>query len=217
MTPTDKALQEAILKELEWDPKVDAAHVGVAVKEGAVILSGYVSSYSERWAAVQAAERVYGVRALADEIKVKLSSSSVRDDDELAEEIARTLKWNTLVPSTVKAEVRKGFVTLVGEVDWSYQRQEAERGIRNIEGITGVTNLIKVKPAAKAKEVEELIKDAIKRAADLDARQIWVTSSNGTIELHGHVHSVWEKKVAEEAALKAPGVQKVENKLVVIP
>jgi len=216
-TPTDKALQEAIIKELEWDPKVDAAHVGVAAKDGAVILSGYVSSYSEKWAAVRAAERVYGVRAVADEIKVKLPSSKVRDDDALAEEIARILKWNTLVPDTVKAEVRKGFVTLRGEAEWGYQRQEAERAIRNVEGVADVTNLITVKPAVTAKVVQDRIKDAINRAADLDARQIQITTTNGTVALHGHVHSLWEKKIAEQAALSAPGVKKVENKLTVIP
>jgi osmotically-inducible protein OsmY len=141
----------------------------------------------------------------------------VQDDEEIAQEVARTLKWNTLLPDTVRAEIRNGFVTLTGEVEWSYQRSEAERAIRNIRSITGVTNLIKVKPRVKAEEIEERIKDAIERAADLDARQIWVSTSNGTVELHGHVHSLWEKKVAEEAAASAPGVQKVENKLAVIP
>ena len=213
----DKTIQEAVMRELEWDPKLNAAHIGVAVKDGAVTLTGHVSSYSEKLEAVRAAERVYGVRAIADELKVKLPASSRRDDTDVAAEIARELEWNTLVPDTVTAEVRNGTVTLRGEVEWPYQRDEAERVVRDLKGVTGVTNLITVKPRVKSADIEQRIKEAIERAAELDANQIWVTTTNGTVHLHGHVHSVYEKRIAEEAAKSAPGVVKVDNEIVVTP
>ena len=216
-TTSDKGLQEAVMRELEWDPMVDESHVGVFVKDGAVTLTGHVSSYSEKWSAVRAAERVHGVRAVADEIEVKLPSSSVRDDSDIAEAIARSLRWNTLVPDTVEAEVRNGVVTLRGEVEWNYQRKEAERAIRNITGVKGVTDLITIKPKLKSTEIEQRIMDALRRSAELDARQITVITRNGTVELHGQVHSLHEKKIAGEAAASAPGVAYVENDLVVMP
>jgi osmotically-inducible protein OsmY len=215
----DKSLQEAVMKELEWDPKVDAAHIGVSVKDGAVTLSGHVSSYSEKFAAVRAAERVFGVKAVADEIEVRLPGSSIRDDSDLAEQIARVLRWNTNVPDTVEAEVRDGWVTLRGEVEWSYQRDAAKRAVRDLTGVKGVTNLITVKPHVKPTpaEVERRIAEAIERQASLDARSIWATTSNGTVHLHGTVHSVWERRVAEQAAASAAGVEKVEDHIVVTP
>jgi osmotically-inducible protein OsmY len=216
---SDKTLKEAVMRELEWDPSVEAAHIGVIAKDGAVTLTGKVPTYSQKWAAVRAAERVFGVRAVADELEVKLSSLNTRDDQDIAEQIARTFEWSTTVPDTVEAEVRKGWVTLKGDVDWSYQRDEAERAIRHITGVTGVSNLIVVKPKVKPKpaDVEKRIEEAITREADLDARRIWVTTHNGTAELHGTVHSFWEKRLAEQAAASAPGVAKVENLLAVTP
>lgn len=217
LSTSEKALKVEVERELEWDPMVNESSVGVFVKNGAVTLTGHVSSYSEKWAAVRAAERVYGVRAVADEIKVELPTSSVRDDVDIAQAVARTLRWNTLVPEDVKAEIRNGVVTLRGEVEWSYQRNEAERAVRNITGVTGVTNLIVVKPKVKAAEIEKRIAEALQRHAELDARQIRVTARNGTVEIHGHVHSLHEKKIAEQAAASAPGIVNVENKLVVTP
>jgi osmotically-inducible protein OsmY len=217
LSTSDKTLKEEVEHELEWDPMVNESHVGVFVKNGAVTLTGHVSSYSEKWAAVRAAERVHGVRAVADEVKVELPTSSLRDDVDIAQAVARTLRWNTLVPEDVKAEVRNGVVTLRGEVEWSYQRNEAERAVRNITGVTGVTNLIVVKPKVKAADIEKRISEALQRHAELDARQIRVSTQNGTVELHGQVHSLHEKKIAERAAASAPGIVSVENKLVVAP
>jgi osmotically-inducible protein OsmY len=213
----DKQLRDEVMRELEWDPEVDATHVGVSVKDGAVTLAGHVSSYSERLAAVRAAERVYGVKAVADELEVKLPGTSSRDDTEVAEAIAQVLRWNTLVPDTVKAEVRQGMVTLRGDVDWTYQRMAAERAVRDVKGVKGVTNLITVKPRAKPEDIEQRIAEAIRRAANMDARQIWVTTNNGTAVLHGTVHSLYEKKIAEQEAASAPGVSKVDNQIVVVP
>jgi osmotically-inducible protein OsmY len=214
---SDKALQEAVMRELEWDPSVDAAHIGVIARDGAVTLTGHVPSFAQKWAAVRAAERVFGVRAVADELKVKLPGESTRDDEEIAEQIARTLRWNTMVPQTVTAEVRRGLVTLRGEVEWSYQKDEAERAVRNITGVVGVNNLITVKPKTKPADVQRRIAEALSREADLDARRISVTTSDGTVELHGTVRSFSEKRLAEQAAASAPGVSKVENKLAVVP
>lgn len=215
----DKTLQEAVMRELEWDPQVDAAHIGVSAKGGAVTLTGHVSSYAEKLAAVRAAERVYGVKAVADKIEVKLPGASKRDDSELAEEIARELSWNNVVPDTVEAEVRNGFVTLRGEVEWAYQRDAAERAVKYVTGVNGVTNLIVVKPPVKPDpaKIKERVADAIKRMADLDARSIWATTENGTVHLHGTVHTFYERKLAEEAAKAAPGVTKVENEIAVVP
>jgi osmotically-inducible protein OsmY len=213
----DKTLQTAVVQELEWDPQVNAAHVGVIAKEGAITLTGHVSSYAEKSAAVRAAERVYGVRAIADEIEVKLPSSSKVDDSDIAEAIAHTLRWNVLVPETVDVEVRDGSVTLHGTVEWNYERDAAERAVKSVKGVKGVTNLIKVTSKVKPYEVKRRIEEAIERAASLDARGISVSTTNGTVHLRGTVRSLFEKKVAESAAKAAPGVKEVDNDLVVTP
>ena len=213
----DKALQDAVIEELEWDPELDSAHIGVAAKDGAVTLSGHVSNYAEKWAAVKAAERVAGVVAVADELEVRLPSSSMRDDTDIAESIARALRSHVSVPDTVDAEVRNGFVTLRGEVDWSYQRDAAERVARTTMGVKGVSNLITLKAKVKPAQIEQRIADAIKRMANLDASQITVTATDGTVHLHGRVHSWYEKRLAEQEAKSAPGVSKVDNQITVVP
>jgi osmotically-inducible protein OsmY len=213
----DKALQEAVIEELEWDPEVDSAHIGVVAKDGAVTLTGYVSNYAEKWAAVKAAERVAGVIAVADELEVRLPSTSQRDDTDIAESIAQALRSHVSIRDSVTAEVRHGFVTLRGEVDWSYQREEAERVARNTVGVKGVTNLITVKPRVKPEQIEQRIANAIQRMANLDANQITVTTSNGTVHLSGRVHSWYEKRLAEQEAKSAPGVTKVDNQITVVP
>jgi osmotically-inducible protein OsmY len=213
----DKALQEAVIEELEWDPELDSAHIGVAAKGGAVTLTGHVSSYAEKWAAVRAAERVAGVVAVADELEVKLPGSSMRDDTDIAESIARTLRSHVSVPASVDAEVEHGFVTLRGEVDWSYQRDAAERVVRNVLGVKGVSNLITLNAKVKPAQIEQRIADAIKRMANLDANQITVTATDGTVHLHGRVHSWYEKRLAEQEAKSAPGVSKVDNQITVVP
>jgi osmotically-inducible protein OsmY len=167
-------------------------------------------------AAVRAAERVTGVKAVVDELEVKLPSSQVRDDAELGEMIARTLRWNALLPDTIEAEVRKGVVTLKGEVEWNYQRHTAERAVRDITGVRSVINLIAVKPRVKADDVRRRIADTIKRNAALDANAIEVETTNGSVHLEGTVHSLWEKRMAEQAAASAPGVKEVDNDLTVV-
>lgn len=213
----DKELQEAVMEELEWDPEFDSAHIGVAASDGAVTLSGHVESYAEKTAAVRAAERVQGVFAVANEMEVRLPSSSVRDDTDIAESIARALRWHTSVPrDAVDAEVRDGWVTLRGELDWSYERQAAERVVRDTRGVRGVSNLITLKTRPKPDQIERRIGDAIKRMASLDANQIHVTTTDGTVRLRGKVHSWYEKRLAEREASAAPGVTKVDNQITVV-
>jgi len=216
---TDKTVEEAVRRELEWDPKVSADHLGVTAKDGAIVLMGAVSSNAERLAAVKAAERVYGVRTVADETTVELPQANVAGDAEIAETIARQLQWNTVVPDSVQAEVRNGFVTLRGTVEWSYQRDEAERPIHLVRGIYLVTNLITVEPRAElaAEDLEQRVHDAIGRMADLDARSIGVAASDGTVHLQGSVHSLADRRIAEYAAASAPGVRDVKNDIVVTP
>ncbi len=215
---SDKTMRDSVTRELEWDPMLDADRIGVSAKDGAIVLSGHVPAYAHKRAAVRAAERVYGVRAVADEIEVKLSGSSVRDDADIAEEITRLMKWNMAIPDAVKAEASRGIVTLRGEVEWGYQRSEAERAIRYLGGVRSVNNQITIKPhSPKPADVEDRVSEAIERMADLDARSVWVTTSNGTVHLHGHVHSFAERRIAKRAAESAPGVAKVENYVYVTP
>jgi osmotically-inducible protein OsmY len=209
----DKALRDAVMRELEWDPAVDAAHIGVAAKDGAVTLSGHVSSYAQKWAALRAAERVEGVVAVVDDLVIELPGRSVRDDVDIATDIAHRLRSNVSVPDTVDAEVRDGHVTLRGEVEWSYQREAAEREVRNTYGVTGITNLITIKPKVKPQEIERRIADAIERMADLDAQRIHVSLDDGTVHLRGRVHTWYEKRLAEREAASAPGVTHVDNQI----
>jgi len=215
----DKTMQEAVASELLWDPKITSDDIRVSASDNAVTLTGHVESYGERSAAVLAAERVYGVKAVADELEVRLPSSGHRDDTEIAEEIARERHWNMWFPDSIDAEVRDGHVTLHGEVDWLYQRAEAERAVQHLAGVRGVTNLLTVKPRVQPDTggVRQRVEDAIERMADLDARSIRVTMADSTVHLHGHVHSLAERHIAEQAAEAAPGVTAVVNDLTVTP
>lgn len=213
----DANLQQAVQEELQWEPRVEAAHLGVAASGGAVTLTGDVASYSQKIAAVEAAERVYGVTSVADQITVKIPDETARDDTQIAEAAADALKLNTLVPAAVQAEVRDGFITLRGAVEYHYQRTNAEEAVRYLLGVRGVVNEIIVQPRIKPRAVKQEIGDSFRRNALLDARQITVTASDGTAHLYGHVHSIAEKRAASTAALNAPGVVAVDNDLRVTP
>jgi VCBS repeat-containing protein len=216
---SDNALGDAVRSELEWDPKVDQTHIGVAAADGAVTLTGYVRSYAQEHAAVRAAERIYGVRAVADELEVRLPQPFKRSDTEIAEEISRQGEWNTLIPKGVNAEVKNGAVTLRGEVEWAYQRDATEHAIRHLTGVRSVTNLITVRPSGKAEssEIKERVEDAIGRQANVDAHSISVTTENAAVRLQGRVRSLAESRAAVKAAEAAPGVTRVENDLIVRP
>jgi osmotically-inducible protein OsmY len=215
---TDSEIREDIIRELRWDPQVpDPDAVGVAVKDGAVTLTGHTPTYAAKLAAAQAAERVYGVKAVANDIKVKLAGEP-RDDTDIAQSIAHTLEWNVQVPADrVKARVQAGWVTLEGHVDHDFERREVERMVRHVRGVIGVTDSITVEPPASASVVEEEIEEAFKREAEIDARHIRIEVSDHTAKLYGHVHSMHEVSAARAAAASAPGVAAVENHLVVSP
>ena len=215
---TDSEIREDVIKELQWEPRVSNPEaIGVAVVDGAVTLTGHVSSYAEKLAAARAAERVSGVRAVANEIEVRLLDDK-RDDGDIARAIAHILEWNTNIPEDrVKARVEHGWVTLEGVVDHAYERDEVERMVRHVRGVIGVTNSIEVRPKVTAKEVEKRIAETFKRHAELDANNIRVEVSDHTARLYGHVHSIHEAEVAQEAAAAAPGVARVESYLSVLP
>jgi osmotically-inducible protein OsmY len=192
--------------------------IGVAVKGGVVTLIGIVDSYVKKWAAEQAVQRVRGVQAIANDIEVRLPSADRRTDSDVAAAAVQALEWNTLVPDDrIKVTVSKGWVTLRGDVEWQYQRREAERVVRKLTGVTGVSNLITVRPSATPSELEKRIKQALVRAAATEARNITVTVDGDRIVLDGTVRSWMEKYEAERVAWSAPGVATVENRIVLKP
>ena len=210
----DRSPELDIEAELESDPRVGANHLGVSVNHRAVALSGVASSYSEKWAALQAAECEYG---LAEQIQVRLPDADVQDDTKVAEAIERSFRTHTHIPSTVQAEVRDGAVTLSGHVRWNTQRSEAERLTRNIIGVSDVVDRITLKPMASSSDIQTPGSAALKRNADLDARSIWATAHDGTVRLYGHVHSFHDRQAAEHAAFAAPGVTSVDNQITIQP
>jgi osmotically-inducible protein OsmY len=215
---TDSEIRDDVINELRWDPQVtDPDAIGVAVADGAVTLTGHVSTYAEKLATARAAERVYGVKAVANELQVKLPGTA-RDDTDIAKAIAHVLEWNVQVPEgRVHARVQGGWVTLDGEVDYDFQRREVERMVRQVGGVIGVTDLITVKPPASPEKVQAVIENAFKREAEIDARHIKVEVSDHTATLYGHVHSLHEASAARAAAASAPGVAAVESHLLVSP
>jgi osmotically-inducible protein OsmY len=213
---TDTQLRQDVLDELEWEPSIDANQIGVAVHNGVVTLTGAVPSYTERLAAERAAGRVSGVRAIAEEIEVKLPSSSQRNDTEIAEAVVNALKWNPLVKQPIKVRVEDGVVTLTGDVDWNYQRDSAKHAVENLTGVRRIVNLIKLHARPSVAGVKEKIEKAFERAANLDAAQIQVETHDGEVTLKGKVRSWIETRDAENAAWAAPGVTKVNNQLKVV-
>ncbi len=215
---SDSQVREEVIEELRWDPQVtDPDVIGVAVKDGAVTLTGAVSTYAEKFAGVRAASRVYGVKAVADELTVK-PTGEPRDDSDIARAIAHILDNNTQIPEgKVHAQVRAGWVTLNGEVEWQYQRLEVERMVRHVRGVVGISNNIIVTPKVRADQVQAKIEETFKREAAIDARNISVAISDHTAKLYGRVRSVKEANAAMAVAASAPGIASVESHLVVTP
>jgi osmotically-inducible protein OsmY len=214
----DKELHADVIRELAWEPKVDSANIGVAVNKGAVTLTGHVNTYAELIAAERAALRIYGVLAVANELVVKLPSDRTRDDSDIALAISNQMAWNAAIPhEAIKATVTHGWVTLEGHVDWAYQSEAADKIIRGLVGVKGVTNRVVVKPTIHSKDVKAKITEALHRQAQIDARRIWLTTDDGHVTLHGHVSSWSEAAAARKAAASAPGVTKVDSLLTITP
>jgi osmotically-inducible protein OsmY len=212
----DRELRKDVERELEWEPSVDERRIGVAVMDGIVTLTGEVSSYAERWNAERAVERVSGVRGIANELEVRVSKE--RSDADIAKAAADSLKWNVLVPADrITVKVHKGWITLTGEVNWDYQRRAAERAVRNLPGVTGMSNLILVKPRVEPEDIKRKVEETFKREAALDANHIQVQVQGGEVTLRGTVRSWVERREAEKAAWAAPGVTAVHNYITVDP
>ncbi len=215
---TDAVIRRDVEQELEWDPRFDSRDIGVAVKEGIVTLSGEVRSFVERWAAQDATQSVGGVRAVANEVEVKLPADGERSDTETAKAALTALQLNASVPvNKINLVVQNGWVTLNGEVAFWFQKQAAEGTVRHIHGVRGITNDIALKAPVATTDVKARIEQAFRRHAQLDADKIRVHVSGGTVTLEGEVQSWPERNDAETAVWAAPGVTSVQDRLVIRP
>jgi osmotically-inducible protein OsmY len=216
LTKTDEEIQRDVLAELKWDSRLQPNEIGVIVKDGVVTLTGWVDSYLKKWNAEEAAHRVAGVKAVANDVEVRLPSSSERTDSDIAAAAVHALEWDALVPSDrVQLTVSKGWVTLRGEVDWQYQREDAERVVRRLTGVKGVTNLITVKPHTAPSDLKKRIEEALVRSAKVDADRIIIEVQGSKAILKGTVRSWAEREEAERVAWSAPGILAVENRITI--
>lgn len=215
---SDLQLQQDVLDELEFEPSVDAAHIGVSANRGVVTLDGFVESYAEKAAAERAARRVRGVKAIADEIEVRLPSDKRRSDDEIARRAIDILKWQVGFPAErIQIKVEQGHVTLTGDVEWQFQKTEAGEAVHKLTGVVGVINRIRIVSPAQALEVKETIQKALHRDADLEATRITVETDGGRVILGGKVRASWERDLAKRAAWSMPGVVEVQDHIAVEP
>jgi osmotically-inducible protein OsmY len=214
---SDRTLKQAVEDELKWEPSIDAEHIGVTAEDGVVTLTGHVGSYSEKFTAEKAAKRVKGVRAIAQEIEIRFPNDKKTSDDQIAKRALDIIAWDSTIPEDkVQVKVQGGFVTLSGQVDWHYQRADAEYAVRKLAGIKGLSNEILIKPRAQASDVKQLIETALKRNAEWEAGSIKVSVLNGRVTLDGKVKAWYERDLAERTAWSAPGVISVEDHINIV-
>jgi osmotically-inducible protein OsmY len=215
---SDSEIERDVKEELEWNPDLDATNIAVSVKDGVVALTGFVRSYTDKYEAEQAAKRVLGVRAVANDLEVRMPSVDERPDPDIARDAVAALKAQLPISSEhIKAVVKNGWITLEGEVEWQYQKSTAENAVRRLKGVRGVINNIAVKPHAEPTEIKRKIQDAFKRNAELDAARISVETHGSEVVLKGTVRSWIEREEAERVAWSAPGVTRVVDEIVVNP
>ena len=213
---SDQSLQQSVIDELEWEPSLNAAHIGVTANSGVVTLAGHVGTYAEKLAAEKAAGRVTGVKTVAEELEVRYAFDKPNDED-IAKSALSALRWDIEVPNdSVTVKVEKGWVTLSGIVDWHFQRSAAAADIRKLRGVLGVINEIKIKPQVQVSDVRSKIKAAFERNAQIDAGAVNIAADGGKVTLSGSVDSWHERGLAEDMAWSAPGVTHVDDRLTVV-
>jgi osmotically-inducible protein OsmY len=214
---TDIQLKQAVLAELTWEPRVNAAHIGVMANAGVVTLSGHVENFEEKYAAERAVRRVRGVKAIAEEIEVQIPFERERGDDAIAEAAIDRLAWDVSIPrDAIMVKVEKGWITLTGEVDWHYQKEAAEQDIRRLSGVIGVSNQTTIKPLVNTQNISDDIVRALHRSWFSDPQTIRVTADGGKVRLTGTANSWHERQVAASTAWAAPGTIAVENNITVM-
>jgi osmotically-inducible protein OsmY len=215
---SDSEIERDVREELQWNPDLDSTDIAVTAKNGVVTLTGFVRSYTEKYEAEAATKRVAGVVGLANDLEVRMPSVDERPDPDIARDAVAAIKSQLPISwENVKVIVKGGWVTLEGEVEWQYQRQSAESAVRRIKGVKGVSNVIQLKPRAQPSEIKRKIQDAFRRNAEVDANRITVETKGSEVTLKGTVRSWIEREEAERVAWSAPGVTKVEDRIIVSP
>jgi osmotically-inducible protein OsmY len=215
---SDTELHDDVLAELRWDQRLREKDIAVAVREGVVTLAGTVESYAQRYASERAVERVKGVRAIVNDLAVKLPGGAERSDADIAHAALDAMRWDIEIPhDRITVKVTDGWVTLEGEVQWYFQKDSAERAVGHLAGVKGVSNLLLVSPTPAPSNIKQRIKETFKRQAELDADHITVETAEHKVVLKGNVESLAEKRAAERAAWNSPGVTRVDNQLRVGP
>ena len=213
---SDLTLRKLILEELEFQPDIDAANIGVAVENGVVTLTGHVNSYAQKISAERAVKGIKGVRALAEEIQVRLEKGAGTADDTIANRALNIIHWSSDVPEgDIAIMVQNGWITLEGEVDWQYQKETAEQAVRKLSGVVGVDNRLTLRPRVDVGDIQRRIEEALKRNAEIDARAIHIKVDGDVVRLEGRVHLWRERQIAERAAWSVPGVRQVDDQLLI--